>query len=62
MHLQMMALAIEDAKVVKGFIAMGMAGELFSIIITPRTRYPLGHSRVFSMEPIGLNKISNDFD
>jgi len=58
----MMALAIEDAKVVKGFIAMGMAGELFSIIITPRTRYPLGHSRVSSTEPIGLNEISNDFD
>jgi len=57
-----MALPIEDARGVKGFIAMRMVGELFSITITLRIHFPQGRSRVLSMEPIGLNEISNDFD
>ena len=56
------ALAIEDARAVKGFIAMRMVGVLFFITITLRIHFPPGRSGVFWMERIGLNKISSDFD
>jgi uncharacterized protein YuzE/predicted RNase H-like HicB family nuclease len=56
-----MASGIKDARAVKGFIAMRMVGELFSITITLRILFPQERSRVFSMEQIGLNRISNDF-
>jgi hypothetical protein len=58
--LERMGLAIEDARAVKGFIAMRMVGELFSITITLRIPFPQGRSRVFWTERTGLIKISDD--